>query len=656
MLESYRMYDTVAIQTAVLRRFQQNLAMLQKKVKMFDSELQHFRKSTKYDLHSLALRRDSSSPPISRMCSEVFSAKIEIAKRTVLRINKRQVKAKCLNTEEKSVMTAGLKELVSLVSDGSDLFVSESKLKVFIHSVGALQQCRSEKRFLAQECEKYEVLLSIMQILSSFSLDKTQQGCLHDFLAQGTAKTSSTVEKTSSLSQLESEFTEILSSHRLKLQRLNARLGRLRGDVQKWQNSLSTSSNSEVGPFLLQKSENLDMFGSVFSNILTQLIRRSCPCHESKTPDHPDSVINTNITTASSVQIQRSEQGNCNVEVNMRVEVNVQHQSKSNFKFEENFNSLLVKLRQFHDVAMQFKEDFFFTEPQDQVMMGSDILDDGKVAAIVKGLLSFAAFPYFSVHVKTVKGVETVLNIVPRTKPLMLGNLERCSSQCSGVPKTNAKSENQSHTLVFARGEVLQTIDMNQTFYFEEGFKMRLFLEQFQFCKSSDFPRYTLVGCPETIFTKNIGSIGRFMAMQDMSFVTIVQRVLNYTGMRLHYGHPDIIDGFWCRFHAGLSKASPEVNLSEDLFFGLDNLSRGGKTNFVEFILFGKGREVGLDTCSVFEDKIARGAAMALKSPDLYRLNRWLDGMSCFSLMFGSIGHYLFTMFFDYAITSFIWM
>lgn len=39
------------------------------------------------------------------------------------------------------------------------------------------------------------------------------------------------------------------------------------------------------------------------------------------------------------------------------------------------------------------------------------------------------------------------------------------------------------------------------------------------------------------------------MALQDMSFVTIVQRMLAHTGVRMHYGHPDIFDGFWCRFH-----------------------------------------------------------------------------------------------------------
>ncbi len=74
-------------------------------------------------------------------------------------------------------------------------------------------------------------------------------------------------------------------------------------------------------------------------------------------------------------------------------------------------------------------------------------------------------------------------------------------------------------------------------------------------------------------------------------------RVLAYTSVRMHYGHPDLFDGthslesqqafathslslvclasgYWCRFHVGLSKASVESNLSEDLLFGYDSISR----------------------------------------------------------------------------------
>jgi len=80
----------------------------------------------------------------------------------------------------------------------------------------------------------------------------------------------------------------------------------------------------------------------------------------------------------------------------------------------------------------------------------------------------------------------------------------------------------------------------------------------------------------------------------------------------LDTGHPDIFDGYWVRWRVGMSKASARVNLSEDVFFGLDNLARGGKSQFVEYIIFGKGREMGLDTTTTFEDKLSRGAAQTV--------------------------------------------
>ena len=41
------------------------------------------------------------------------------------------------------------------------------------------------------------------------------------------------------------------------------------------------------------------------------------------------------------------------------------------------------------------------------------------------------------------------------------------------------KPENQNHAMIFTRGEALQTIDMNQSNYFEEALKMRNLLEEF---------------------------------------------------------------------------------------------------------------------------------------------------------------------------------
>ena len=45
--------------------------------------------------------------------------------------------------------------------------------------------------------------------------------------------------------------------------------------------------------------------------------------------------------------------------------------------------------------------------------------------------------------------------------------------------------------------------------------------------------------------------------------------------------------GYWARFRIGLSKASVEKNLSEDIFFGFDNMRRGGQSTFVDYIHIG---------------------------------------------------------------------
>ena len=43
----------------------------------------------------------------------------------------------------------------------------------------------------------------------------------------------------------------------------------------------------------------------------------------------------------------------------------------------------------------------------------------------------------------------------------------------------------------------------------------------------------------------------------------------------MHYGHPDFLDGFWASNRGSLSKASPAINLSEDIFAGFNVTMRG---------------------------------------------------------------------------------
>lgn len=47
------------------------------------------------------------------------------------------------------------------------------------------------------------------------------------------------------------------------------------------------------------------------------------------------------------------------------------------------------------------------------------------------------------------------------------------------------------------------------------------------------------------------------MALQELSFVTLGQRVLNKPlRIRQHYGHPDLFDKFFVMTEGGMSKAT----------------------------------------------------------------------------------------------------
>lgn len=206
------------------------------------------------------------------------------------------------------------------------------------------------------------------------------------------------------------------------------------------------------------------------------------------------------------------------------------------------------------------------------------------------------------------------------------------------------KPENQNHAIIFTRGEALQTIDMNQDNYFEEAFKMRNVLEEFQ--KSRRKRRKpTILGLREHIFTGSVSSLAWFMSNQETSFVTIGQRVLaNPLRVRFHYGHPDIFDRLFHITRGGISKASKIINLSEDIFSGMNSTLRGGYITHHEYIQVGKGRDVGMNQISLFEAKVANGNGEQTLSRDIYRLGRRFDFYRMLSFYYTTVGFYFSSM------------
>ncbi|XP_024386165.1 callose synthase 9 isoform X3 [Physcomitrium patens] len=207
------------------------------------------------------------------------------------------------------------------------------------------------------------------------------------------------------------------------------------------------------------------------------------------------------------------------------------------------------------------------------------------------------------------------------------------------------KPENQNHAIIFTRGEALQTIDMNQEHYLEETFKMRNLLEEFNESRRYGHRNPTILGVREHVFTGSVSSLAWFMSLQERSFVTLGQRVLaNPLKVRMHYGHPDVFDRIFHITRGGISKASKQINLSEDIFAGFNSTLRLGNVTHHEYIQCGKGRDVGLNQIAAFEGKVASGNGEQTLSRDIYRLGQLFDFFRMLSFFFTTVGYYFTTM------------
>jgi len=173
------------------------------------------------------------------------------------------------------------------------------------------------------------------------------------------------------------------------------------------------------------------------------------------------------------------------------------------------------------------------------------------------------------------------------------------------------KPENQNLGLVFTRGAKLMVVDMNQDGYFEEALKVRNLLEEFDAMPPGEARPVTIVGFPEHIFTQSSGFVTAiYMAVQERYFGTFFQRVLaSPLDVRMHYGHPDLLDKVHFLSRGGVSKASKEVNLSEDVFAAYKTCSQGGRTLFKEYHQLGKGRMTNLDEIHGFFSKLAQASS-----------------------------------------------
>ena len=142
-------------------------------------------------------------------------------------------------------------------------------------------------------------------------------------------------------------------------------------------------------------------------------------------------------------------------------------------------------------------------------------------------------------------------------------------------------------------------MDANMGCYVVETQKVPIVLQGFQRRKVEDVcsvNRYSkfqarIIGFREHIYTHSHGLAGRIMADAEWTFGTMTQRFLEQINVRMDYGHPDFMDGFWCSNRGSVSKASPHINLTEDIFAGINVSIREKRSIHVDYLEWEKGRE-----------------------------------------------------------------
>ena len=199
------------------------------------------------------------------------------------------------------------------------------------------------------------------------------------------------------------------------------------------------------------------------------------------------------------------------------------------------------------------------------------------------------------------------------------------------------KPINQAHTLLHCTSEVVMMLDMNQGADMEQLLFLPMLLAEFHTNgRGGPDPKkkVRIVGFKEHIFSVNDGLVAKSGALNEFTFGTIIQRELHTTlGARLHYGHPDCFDfsfvltqvrmpresdwpcsrpidrgdsyGYGHARHAvlqgGTSKMSKTINVSEDIFGGLNVFARGGDVSYVDYMQVDKGRDCQCVATLLFE-------------------------------------------------------
>ncbi|KAM3088935.1 1,3-beta-D-glucan synthase [Clarireedia jacksonii] len=239
--------------------------------------------------------------------------------------------------------------------------------------------------------------------------------------------------------------------------------------------------------------------------------------------------------------------------------------------------------------------------------------------------------------------------------------------QLSGNPILgDGKSDNQNHAIIFYRGEYIQVIDANQDNYLEECLKIRSVLAEFEEMTTDNVSPYTpgvvnpktnpvaILGAREYIFSENIGILGDVAAGKEQTFGTLFARTLATIGGKLHYGHPDFLNGIFMTTRGGISKAQKGLHLNEDIYIGMTALLRGGRIKHCEYYQCGKGRDLGFGSILNFTTKIGTGMGEQMLSREYYYLGTQLPIDRFLSFYYAHPGFHLNNTFIMLSVNLFM--
>lgn len=231
----------------------------------------------------------------------------------------------------------------------------------------------------------------------------------------------------------------------------------------------------------------------------------------------------------------------------------------------------------------------------------------------------------------------------------------------------DGKSDNQNHAIIFHRGEYLQTIDANQDNYIEECLKIKAVLAEFEELHIDAANSYTedlskdghkspvaILGAREFIFSEKNGVLADLAACKEQTFGTLFARTLSRVDAKLHYGHPDFINTTFMFTRGGISKAQKGLHLNEDIYSGMNAISRGGRIKHCDYYQCGKGRDMGFGSIVNFTSKIGAGMGEQSLSRELFNFGTTLPIDRFLSFYYAHAGFHINNVFIILSVELFL--